>query len=379
VVIGAIGKLPYAGMTLYDAHYVVGLQELGYEVHYLERQNQPNECYHPETGVMSDDPRYAVEYLRTVLPRFGVGEENFSFIDRDGRCHGSGWASLRGVLDRADFVLTLANPTWFDELERCPRRAYVDGDPMFTQVAMETGQGNRGSAPRHYGVLFTYCARMGMSDCTVPSAGCTWIPTRPVVATGLWAATNPPDDAPLTGLMHWSAGSPVMWDGRCYGHKDVELERFLELPRILSRSAVLALGGRRAPRQRILDRGWQLIDPLQVTSTLDAYRAFVAGSFADLGFAKHAYVASRSGWFSDRSACFLASSRPVLHQDTGFGDWLPVEGGVLSFSTPEDLSEAVRRLEADYPQHARMARRAAEEHFEAATVIGRMLDEAHFR
>ena len=377
VMIGSIGKLPLAGISYYFLHYLVGLQDLGYQVHYLERQNWPGELYDPETG-MTDDPRYALGYLESLMPRFGFSQEAWSFIDLDGRCHGSGWPALRAALDRADFLLTVANPTWFDELERCPRRAFVDGDPMFTQIAMATGEGHRARAPFHYGVLFTYGVRSGKPDCALPSAGRAWIPTRPVVATRLWEVAGEGDGLPVTALFHWAAGGDVTFEGRTYGHKDREFEKFIDLPRRTPQRLVLAAGGR-APHERLSELGWEFASPLAASRTLEDYRRFIAGSRADLGIAKQAYVASRSGWFSDRSTCFLAAGRPVLHQDTGFHDWLPASDGVLAFSTIDEIVEGLRRLDLDYARHARAARATAQEHFEATRVLGRMLDEAGFR
>jgi hypothetical protein len=377
VLVGGVGKLPYAGASFYYLHYARGLIELGYEVVYVERQGRTNEYYDPSTRAMTNDLSYALGYLPDVLAQFGV--DHWALVDLEGKCHGAGEKAMTRALDRADFVLTVADPTWFEELERCERRAYVDGDPLFTQAAMVSGAGARGEAPLHYPILFTYGTRIGATDCTVPSAGRDWIPTRPVVATSLWGTSPPANELPITALLHWAAGSEVSVDGHVYGHKDRELERVIDLPRLSHRRFVLAVGGKRAPREKLEAHGWKLADPLASTRTLDAFRRFIADSYADLGIAKHAYVASRSGWFSDRSTCFLAAGRPVLHQDTGCGDWLPTGEGVLLFSGPEDCLEALERLEADYGRHAQAARRIAEDHFEAKTVIGRMLDDAGFR
>ena len=377
IAVGGIGKIPYAGMSLYYLHYIVGLRELGYDVHYVERQNNPKECYDPTADVMTDDFRYAVQYLDGLMPRYGISRERFSFIDREQRCHGSGWKNLRKALDNADFVLTLADPTWFDELECCPRRGFIDGDPLFTQVAMTDGKGSRAAVLR-YDTLFTYGVRMGMPDCTLPTGGRKWIPTRPVVATALWDSRPDASPLPVTALMHWAAGSDVTYQGRVYGHKNREFERFIDLPQRTAQPFVLAVGGS-APRERLRRHGWQLVAPLAKTRTIEAYQQFIGRSRADFGIAKHAYVASRCGWFSDRSTCYLAAGRPVLHQDTGFGHWLPTGEGVLPFSDTDSVLEALGCLDADYLRHARAAREIAEEHFEAAAVVGQMLDDAGFR
>jgi hypothetical protein len=379
VVVGFIGKLPYAGMSLYNLHYLVGLRELGYDLHYVERQDYPHEFYDPTIDEMTDDTGYALNYLRDLLPQYGISSAQFSLIDQKNVCYGTGWKALCEILNEADFVLTLATPTWFDELERCPRRGFVDGDPMFTQVAMLRGKDAVDHAPEHYTVLFTAATRIGMPGCTVPEVQRSWIPTRSVVATKLWHARDvPTGPLPVTCLMHWAAGSPVTFNGQNYGHKDREFECFIDLPQRISQPFVLAVDGG-APRERLKQHGWQLADPLAVTRTIPAYREFIAGSWADLGIAKHAYVASRSGLFSDRSLCYLAAGRPVLHQDTGFTDWLPAGEGVLPFSDMDGVLEALQLLNTDYARHARAARRIAEEHFEASTIVGRMLDDAGFR
>jgi hypothetical protein len=376
LLIGALGKLPYGGMAFYWGHHIVGLRELGYDVHYLERLDHPNEAYDPNTNEMTDDPSYALGYLAGLLPRFGVGPERTSFVDRAGVCHFSGWPALRDALDRAAFVLNVGVPTWFDELERCERRLFIDCDPMFTQVAMVTGDGTRAEPPRHYDTLFTSGARIGADDCLIPTAGREWLPARNVVSTSLWKVTPAPPDGPVVALLHWAAGGELEFEGHTFGHKDREFVRFLELPRRTARRLVAAVGGGGAPKDELGAAGWELVGPLQATRTIDVYQRFIADSRADLGIAKHAYVETRSGWFSDRSTCYLAAGRPVLHQDTGFTDWLPEDEGVLAFSDLDSLVDALDRLDADYDRHAHAARRIVEEHFEARVVLHDMLEQA---
>jgi hypothetical protein len=379
VVVGAIGKLPYAGVAAYYLHYVRGLQQLGYEVHYVERQNKAGEYYDPATRAMTDDLRPALTYLASVADQFGAAPESCTLLDLAGVAHGLTRPELAQIVASADFVLTVADATWFDDLSACPRRAFVDGDPMFTQAAVEAGEPLTTAVLANNATLFSYGTRIGRPGCTIPDCGRDWIPTRPVVATSLWPVTACPAEAPVTALLHWSAGAAVVVDGVRYGHKDVEMERFMELPARARRRLVLAVGGRKAPRPALESAGWLLADPLASTGDAGAYRDFIGASRADLGIAKHAYVASRSGWFSDRATCFLASGRPVLHQDTGFTEWLPTGDGVLAFSTPDEVVDGLDRLESEYERHARAARRLACEQFEAATVIGRMLDDAGLR
>ncbi len=375
VVVGFIGKLPLAGMALANLHTMAGLEGLGYQVHYVERQNGSGDCYDPRSNEMTDDPTAALAFLQGVLPRYGLAASDYSFVDVNGICHGSGWSRLRDVLSRASFVLDMGDATWFDELSLCPRRGFIDVDPMFTQLQLLAGEGRKAESTKHYDTAFSHGVRIGMPDCSIPAAGRRWIPARTAVATRFWKADTQGASEPITTLMNWTSGREVTHEGRSYGYKNREFDRFMTLPSRTRWSCVVAMGGG-APRDRLGELGWQLVSPLAVTGTIDAYQAFIAGSAADFGVAKHAYVESQCGWFSDRSTCYMAAGRPVLHQDTGIGDWLPVGEGVLLFSTLDEAVERLRELELDYARHARAARAIAEEHFEASAVLGKMLSDA---
>ncbi len=364
-------------MSLWNLHYVRGLQQLGYDVHYVEKLMGPNECYDPTNNTMTDDPAYGLLYLERLLVRFGIARDRYSFVDLEGVCHGSGWKGLRAALDAAEFVLNLGHITWFDDLERCAQRAFLDSDPLFTQTAMLDGDAAH-SLLANYNVLFTEGTRLGQPDCAIPTAGRDWIPTTTVIVSDMWVPAPIRPDLPVTALLHWAAGADVVFEGRVYGHKDREFEEFVDLPRRTRHRFGAAIGGP-APWDLLEEHGWDRIAPLDATGTIEAYKDFISHSYADFGIAKHAYVATRSGWFSDRSTCFLASGRPVLHQDTACGEWLPTGEGVLLFSDLDDAVAALEELDADYDRHARAAREIAREYFEAAVVLERMLDDAGFR
>jgi hypothetical protein len=372
VVVGFVVKSPVAGMALYNLHYVAGLRELGYDVHYVERLNAPGECYDPGRDMFGDDPTYGIDWLRDAMTRVPAVATSWTLIDRAGTYHGAGRQELVAILERAAFVLTLADPTWFDDLEHCPRRAFVDGDPLFTQAALRLPDSAKSLALAHYPTLFTYWTRQGAADTTVPKAGREWISTTAVVATSLWRTTAVRADAPVTTVMNWGAWGEIELDGRLYGHKSREFARIADLPHRVARRFVIAVGGP-APKAELVAQGWTLANPLEATQSIASYRNFIDGSYADLGIAKHAYVASRSGWFSDRSLCYLASGRPVLHQDTGFPDWLEAGRGVFAFSDVDDVVAALATLERDHARHAAAARALAEDRFEARKVIAQML------
>ena len=376
VVVGFAGKLPLAGMALANIHTMTGLVDLGYHVHYVERQNGPKNCYDPDTREMTDDPTPALSYLQSVLPRYGWTERDYSFIDLQGRCHGSGWGRLRDALTQADFVLDMGDATWFDELGLCSRRGFIDVDPMFTQVQLLSDGGRKAETTSHFDTAFSHGVRIGKPDCSIPLAGRHWIPARTAIVTRFWQADMRGADRPITTLMNWTSGREITHEDQTYGYKNREFERVMRLPSLTDWTCVVAMGGGAAPRDRLREFGWQIVNPLEASRTIDAYHAFIAGSAADFGVAKHAYVASKSGWFSDRSTCYMASGRPVLHQDTGIGDWLPTGEGVLLFGTLAEAIERLRELRLDYQRHSRAARAIAEEYFEASTVLKNMLHDA---
>lgn len=375
IVAGAIAKLPYAGMAMYWLHYIRGLQELGFVVHYVEKQNRPFEYYDPSSREMMDADQRAGLYLDSLSHRFGCSPDTWTLLGATGRS--SGFA-LGDVLADVDLSLVIADDTWFDELSDVRDRVFIDGDPMFTQGGYEAGDRAVRAAVDNATVLFSYGTRIGSPDCPIPRCGRTWLPTHPVVATSLWSVLPPPTDAPLTALLHWAAGSDVHLGTETFGHKGREFEKFFALPSLIEQRCVLAVGGRRAPRERLKDAGWSLADPLEATLEPGAYRAFIAGSLGDIGIAKHAYVASRSGWFSDRATCFLASGRPVLHQETGFRDYLDldVNDGVVVFADLDELARGARLFAADPVRLAQRARRTAEYRLEARTVLTHMFDAA---
>jgi len=106
------------------------------------------------------------------------------------------------------------------------------------------------------------------------------------------------------------------------------------------------------------------------------YRDYIRASRGEFTVAKDQNVRLRSGWFSERSACYLAAGRPVITQDTGFTDWLRADGGVLAFDSAESAVDALRRVAGDYDRHCREARALAEEYFTSGVVLTALMERA---
>lgn len=256
-------------------------------------------------------------------------------------------------------------------------RVFLDIDPGYPQMWHELGLADLLAGHDRY---VTVGANVGRAGCAIPDCGLEWIHTPPPVALGAWtpAPAGGPEARAFTSVATWrNPYGTVSFGGTTYGSRVHELRRFLELPRLVEAEFELALDIDAAETRDLaaLERnGWRLVDPRRVAGTPQAYRDYIRGSRAELCVAQQMYVATRSGWLSDRSVCYLASGKPVLAQDTGLGDHYPVGEGLLTFSTLEEAAAGVEEIERDYARHSAAARALAEDCFDARIVLGRLLD-----
>jgi hypothetical protein len=213
----------------------------------------------------------------------------------------------------------------------------------------------------------------------VPVTGHHWRPTRQPIVLSEWRPTTPYREV-FTTVMNWTSYKPVVYGNQSYGQKDLEFMRFRELPNLVAPTvleiAVNAGKTRRTPRQLLAHRGWRVVDPAEVCPDLDTYRQYIESSKAEWSVAKNGYVLGQPGWFSCRSACYLAAGRPVAVQDTGFSAVLPVGNGLLAFRTVEEAVAAIKDIETNYARHAKAAREFAAAYFDADKVLARLIDAA---
>jgi hypothetical protein len=276
------------------------------------------------------------------------------------------------MLASADLLLNLGGVCWLPEFHLCRRRAFVDMDPLFTQV----GQFGAWLLHEHH-VHFTYGVNIGRPGCTIPTGEVDWLPTVPPVVLDLWENARPAADAALTTVAHWSAYGGVTYNGEYYGQKDEEFLRLLDLPSRTPQKLELALSGASDEvTERFRAAGWLVREAADVSTGIANYQSFILHSWGEFSAAKNAYVKTHSGWFSDRSVCYLAAGLPTVLQDTGFSDWLPTGRGVLAFSSVEEAAGCIEQVGAEYPVHRRAAREIAERTFSSAIVLPRLLDAA---
>jgi hypothetical protein len=375
-VLGYLVRGPLGGMAWHHLQYVLGLARLGHDVRFVEDSDDYPSCYDPERNVVDEDPSYGLRFAAAALGRLGLAD-CWAYHDAHARrWHGPAAQTIHDWLSRADLLLNVSgvNPLrpWLLEV---PARAFIDTDPAFVQVRHLTDPAARALAEAHT-AFFTFGENIPAGRSSVPDDGFPWQATRQPVVLDAWPVTPAPPGGLVTTVMQWDSYPPREHGGMRYGMKSESFGPYLDLPGRCGRVLELAVGGASAPRGLLAERGWLLRDPLQVARDPGVYQDYIRGSKAELGVAKHGYVSSRSGWFSERSACYLASGRPVVVQETGFTDWLSAAGGVIAFRTPEEAVEGLAEINRDLAFHAREARAVAAEHFDATKVLPLLLERA---
>ncbi len=377
VVLGYIVRGPLGGMAWQSMQYMLGLHQLGHDVIFMEESSiDPMGCYDPVRGVTDSDPSYGLAFADATLSRIGLGERWAYFDAHRQHWHGPRAADAPRLAAEADLVLNLSGVNaiapWFT---RAPIRAYVDTDPVFTQIRHLTDPGRRLLAQAH-NVFFTIGENFGTTLGDIPDDGFPWQPTREPIVLDAWPVTPPPDGGRYTTVMQWDSYPPAEYDGKRFGMKSEAFGPYIDVARQSPRPLELAIGSANVPREELLQRGWLVVNPLGPTRDPWTYQQYIAGSRGEFTVAKHGYVVSRSGWFSERSASYLASGRPAIVQDTAFSTHIPTGEGLLAFSSPEEAIEALQAVEARYEHHARAAREIAEQYFDSRRVLTSLIETA---
>lgn len=373
VVTGWVAGSPTAAFFWHAVSFALGFRDLGHEVFFLEDSGDHPWGWDVER-TMSDPLGHAGSaFLARELAAVGLGGQWAYRHLPTGRCDGVGAEVLADVLADADVLVNVALTTPMrPEYLRIPHRLAVDADPVITQIRIAEGDPALAGIPETHTRLYTF------GRPPLPAQRHEWVPTRQPVALDGWPVlAAAPAGAPFTAVSDESDEPRLTGPEVGHGPQVTTLE---DLSRLVARSPVpleMAVGPRphRAEGQRLLaTAGWQLRDSGAVTSSSAHYREFVRTSAGELGIAKADHIRARSGWFSDRTCCYLASGRPAVVQETGWSDWLPSGEGLLSFSTVDGAVAALREVALDPARHAAAARRIAEEHFRAADVCQALLD-----
>ena len=376
VVLGLMGQYPLGGMAWQVLHHLIGFRRLGCESFYVENSGAPP--YSPGRQSIVESATDNIKFLRNTFRHFNLSEAWAYYDCLTNRWFGMRKSAVQELLEHADLIVNLCGATLPDpDQRRKGCLVYIDTDPGLQQV--QIAQGNRASRAyiESHDVHFTYGWNVGETSSLIPSGGIVWLKTHPPVLADLWDA--PPgrrNDFWRTITTYHNKGKDVVIDGETYlWSKHPNFEQVVDLPSRTGERLEAAMTNIDEPiRDRFLSYGWRLIDPYTVNKSAGSYRQYVLGAKGEFSVEKDSYVRLNSGWFSDRTVCFLATGRPCVVQDTGFGARVPCGLGLLAWRTAEEATDALDRVAREYREHARAARAIALEFFEARILLKPILD-----
>jgi hypothetical protein len=377
VVLGDMGGRPYGGQTWMFLNWLAGFRALGHDVWYAEdHQWWP---YDPDRNAVTDDHAYAVAHVARAAAHVGLGDRwAVRFPPRVDAAWGLTSSALDALYRDCDAIFNVSGSTDLrEEHLRAPLRVYIQTDPVTAELRLANGDEHTRWAFGVHHVMATYGENFGAADCGVPLNGITYRPTRQPVDLTLWPMTYDHHARYFTTVGNYrQTGKDVTYGGSTYSwSKHHEWEKIIDLPRRTAQPFELALMADAADQQHLERHGWKIVSPFRFSlDVFGTYPAYIQRSRGEITVAKDQNVRLRSGWFSERDACYLAAGKPVVAQDTGFVNVLPTGEGLFAFRTVDQAAAAIEVINGDYARHAKAARAVAEEFFDAARVARRLLE-----
>jgi hypothetical protein len=374
---GYLVRYPLGGYAWQAAHYLLGFRALGYDVWFYEDTGNYAFAYNPLTGEYGPAYEHGIKAAAGFFNQIGFGDR-WVFFDVDrGVKYGPGAGCLSALLKESDLLVSLGPVNRLPVELRAGRAAlFIDLDPVYLQLKLAGGDKGLAAILDAHTEVFTFGENIGKPDSNLPTGGYRWHPTRQPVVMRLWENAGSPGLA-YTTVGKWdSKGRDVEYGGETFTwRKRNEWCRFLDLPQKSATAFELAMDVESVPGdlERLTAHGWHVIDPIRISADPWRYRDYLRGSRGEFTVAKDMNVRFRSGWFSDRAACYLAAGRPAVEQDTGFGDALPLGAGLHAFNTVAEAAEAVRMIEGNYERARAHASEVAHAYFAADRVLGAML------
>jgi hypothetical protein len=363
-------------MAWHHLQYVLGLKKLGHDVLFIEDSDDYPSCYDPTTHAVSTNARYGLRFAQLAFAKLGLADDWTYYDANQDAWFGPACRTAIDFCQGADVFLNVSgvNPVraWLD---RVPVRVFIDTDPAFTQIRHLTDEDARLRALQH-NAFFTFGELIETPHSGIPDDGLSWQATRQPVVLDAW----PPDVGPASGafttVMQWDSYRPIQFGDQHYGMKSESFDLVRDLPSRIALPLEIAMGGTSAPRAELEALGWRIVDPLTIARDPWKYQEYITKSRGEFSVAKHGYVVSRSGWFSERTACYLAMGRPAIVQETGFSKYLPCGSGLWAYDDKISAIEAIENVAANYQAECRAARELAMEFFDSRKVLGSLLERA---
>jgi hypothetical protein len=385
VVGGFIGLFPTGGATWDYIQYPLGLKLMGHDVYYIE-----DTMLYPvyqNSGESWDDCSFGVEYLRKAMEKVGL-QNNWAYRDvASGKLYGMSEAEFKNICDTADMFINVSSSVFMrEEYAQIPVKILVDTDPMFTQFqyheAMEKG-GAAAEATRSYmkshDLYFTFGLNIGHPDCRIPQFDFKWHTTKKPICIDYWNQHVAGKNLfGFTSIMNWTERPDFMYENESWGQKNKEFKKFYELPARSGEKFEIIINrpkdeATKKSMEYLTQCGWHILSPDDLISDKENYQSFVQSSMAEFSITKETYIKSNSGWFSGRSAVYLASGKPVITQDTKWSRYIPSGNGVLAIHDLESAVEAVKEVSSNYKYHSNAAAEIAKEYFDSSKVLGDIL------
>ena len=378
IVFGILFWYPLAGVTYQFLHYLIGLRRLGYDVYYVE----DSKCwlYDPDIDDLTPEVTQNIQRIAPILKVYGF-QDHWAFRNyKRGECYGMTEPQLLQLYRDADAFLNVTGDQEIrDEHLACSRRIYVESDPVISQFKVAEGEPKMIAHLSAHDTHFSFGENLGNPDCGVPIEKFQWQQTRQPIVLSLWQHAYPPGKVYNTIGTWNNKGKDIVYQGETYyWRKARELEKFLNLPRQRSLPFEIAANVSEEEKitvQKLLKKhGWHQLDAVKLSQDMQQYCTYIQKSRGEFTVAKDQYTRLRTGWFSDRSACYLAAGRPVITQETGFSKFLPTGKGLFAFETMEDVLAALDEIEHDYEGNCLAAREIAAEYFAAEKVIASLME-----
>jgi hypothetical protein len=376
---GYLVRYPLGGYAWQMGHYLLGFRALGHDIWFYEDTGELN-CefaYNPLTNEFAPNYQYGITATANFLSKIGFGDHWVFFDLARGLKHGPGANRLETLLRESDLLVSFGPVNRLPvELFRGRSSIFIDSDPIYLQLKLAKGDKALAAIVGAHTLHFSFGENIGKAASSLPTSGYTWHPTRQPVAIKLWENAGPPRFAYTTVGTWDSKGRDVEYQGETFTwRKRTEWFRFLDLPAKTASTFEVAMDVESVPgdSEILTDNGWHVLDPRSISADPWCYRDYLRSSRGEFTVAKDMNVRLRSGWFSDRSACYLAAGRPAVEQDTGFGEVLPLGPGLHAFNTLAEAAEAVRLIERDYDRASAHASEVSREYFAADRVLGSLL------
>ncbi|HEV2762769.1 MAG TPA: hypothetical protein VGV38_07235 [Pyrinomonadaceae bacterium] len=380
VLLGMMSKMPVAGVVWQTLHYLVGFERLGFESYYVEAHGITPTKQMTHAG--DDASARAARFIERTLAPHGLGSRwaFHALHEREPRLFGMSEGELRRVYESAALVVNLHGGTVpRPEHYASGRLVFLETDPVELQIELHENRPRTIEFLEPHAAFFTFAENYGRPDCALPvSERFRFRPTRQPVVIDFWRPFSNGAGTHFTTVANWrQQWRDVTLGGEVYRwSKHHEFVKHLDLPRRTRQEFELALSNLDdASRATLEAHGWRVRPALDFSHDPEEYRRYVARSRGEWTVAKDQNVRLRTGWFSDRSATYLAAARPVVTQETGFSNHLPTGEGLFAFDTTDEAAAAVEEINRDHARHARAAARVAREHFSHEVVLGRLLSD----